>query len=243
MPPWHEVYVIMKLGILKTDAVRPEWVADFGEYPDMFIGLLSQVDPEIEFAVYDVQQGEYPADIDEVDAYLMTGSKSSVYEDEPWIAALMAFVRELHARRKKLVGICFGHQLVAHALGGRAEKSHKGWGVGLHTHTFTTTPHWHDGEHEDLDILVSHQDQVVEVAEGAEVLASSEFCENAVTQVGDHILTFQGHPEFIPEYASAIMNVRRETIGETAYETGMNSLSGIHQGERVARWIDRFLRA
>lgn len=233
----------MKLGILKTDAVRPEWVPEFGEYPDMFMALLSRASPELEFVVYDVQEGEYPADIDEVDAYLMTGSKSSVYEDEPWIADLIEFVRELHARRKKLVGICFGHQMVAQALGGRTEKSPKGWGVGLHTHTFNSQPEWHDGEHHDLDILVSHQDQVVDVADGAQVLAGSEFCENAVTQLGDHILTFQGHPEFIPAYASAIMNVRRDTIGESAYENGMDSLSGTHQGDRVARWIHNFLHA
>ena len=81
----------MKLGILKTDAVRPEWVPEFGEYPDMFIALLSQVDPDLEFAVYDVEQGQYPADIDEVDGYLITGSKSSAYDDKPWITTLMEF--------------------------------------------------------------------------------------------------------------------------------------------------------
>ncbi len=186
----------MKLGILKTDAVRPEWVPEFGEYPDMFIALLAQADPDLEYVVYDVERGQYPADIDEVDAYLITGSKSGVYEDKPWITELMAFVRELHRRRKKLVGICFGHQLVAQALGGKTEKSPKGWGVGLHTHRFTTAPPWHDQVDLELDILVSHQDQVVEVAKDAKVLASSDFCENAVCQIGDHILTFQGHPEF-----------------------------------------------
>jgi len=232
----------MKLGILKTDAVRPEWVPEFGEYPDMFMTLLSAVDPELEFAVYDVQQGEYPADIHEVDAYLMTGSKSSVYDDEPWIEDLVAFVRKLNNERKKLVGICFGHQMVAQALGGKTEKSPKGWGVGLHTHTFSEQPDWHDGEL-DLDILVSHQDQVVDLAEGANVLAGSAFCENAVTQLGDHILTFQGHPEFIPAYAREIMNLRRELIGEPAYSGGMASLSGTHQGNRVARWIHNFLKA
>ncbi|HEY7775911.1 MAG TPA: GMP synthase, partial [Kineobactrum sp.] len=134
----------MKLGILKTDAVRPEWVPDFGEYPDMFIALLGQLDPSLEFAVYDVEQGQYPADIDEVDAYLITGSKSSVYDDKPWIETLMAFVRELDQRRKKLVGICFGHQLVAQALGGKTEKSPKGWGVGLQTQRFASMPGWHD---------------------------------------------------------------------------------------------------
>jgi GMP synthase-like glutamine amidotransferase len=232
----------MKLGILKTDAVRPEWVPDYGEYPDMFIDLLGRIDPSIEFSVYDVEQGEYPADIDEVDAYLITGSKSSVYEDKPWIATLMAFVRELHARKKKLVGICFGHQIVAHALGGRTAKSDKGWGQGVHTYTFRKTPEWHDGQATDFSVLVSHQDQVVENAEGAEVMASSEFCENAVVQVGDHILTFQGHPEFVPDYSRDIMNFRREMIGEDVYDSGIASLEREHQGERVARWILSFLK-
>ena len=232
----------MKLGILKTDAVRPEWVPDFGEYPDMFITLLGRLDPAIEFSVYDVEQGEYPADIDEVDAYLITGSKSSVYDDKPWIRALEDFVRELHARRKKLVGICFGHQLVAQALGGRTEKSDKGWGQGVHTHTFTGSPVWHDGGSLAFNVLVSHQDQVVENAEGAEVLASSDFCENAVCQIGNHILTFQGHPEFVPGYSHEIMQYRRELIGEATYETGMASLNTPAEGERIGRWILSFLR-
>jgi GMP synthase-like glutamine amidotransferase len=233
----------MKLGILKTDQVRPEWVPEFGEYPDMFMALLGRVDPTLEFTVYDVEQGEYPADIDEVDAYLITGSKSSVYDDKPWIATLMEFVRELDRRRKKLVGICFGHQLVAQALGGRTEKSPKGWGVGLHTHRFNTAPSWHDDAGADLDILVSHQDQVVTNAAGARVLASSEFCENAVCQIGEHILTFQGHPEFVPAYSREIMEFRREAIGEDVYRAGMASLDVPPQGERVARWILNFLRA
>ena len=232
----------MKLGILKTDTVRPEWAPEFGEYPDMFIALLAQEDPDLEYVVYDVERGQYPADVDEVDAYLITGSKAGVYEDKPWIAELMTFVRELHRRRKKLVGICFGHQLVAQALGGKTEKSPKGWGVGLHTHRFTTTPPWHDQVDLELDILVSHQDQVVEVAKDAKVLASSDFCENAVCQIGDHILTFQGHPEFQPAYAREIMSFRREVIGEAVYTEGMASLDGTHQGQRVARWILNFLR-
>ena len=233
----------MKLGILKTDAVRPEWVPEFGEYPDMFIALLARQNPDLEFVVYDVEEGEYPGDIDEVDAYLITGSKSSVYEDKPWIHALIDFVRELDRRRKKIIGICFGHQLVAQALGGRTEKSPKGWGVGLHTHQFSDLPEWHDQGEPGFDILVSHQDQVVENAPGATVLAGSDFCENAVCQIGEHILTFQGHPEFQPEYSREIMDFRRDMIGEQAYETGVASLRDDPQGDRVARWILDFLKA
>ena len=233
----------MKLGILKTDTVRPEWVADFGEYPDMFIALLSQQDPELEFVVYDVEQGDYPEHIDDVDAYLITGSKTSAYDDKPWIAPLMDFVRELHRRQKKLVGICFGHQLIAQALGGKTEKSPKGWGVGLHTHCFTAVPAWHDQGALEFDILVSHQDQVMQSAPGARVLAGSDFCENAVCQVDDHILTFQGHPEFVPTYLRGIMELRREMIGEPVYSAGMASLATEPQGQRVARWILDFLAA
>ncbi len=231
----------MKLGILKTDTVRPEWVPEFGEYPDMFVALLGELDPGMEFAVYDVENGQYPADIDEVEAYLITGSKSSVYDDKDWIHQLMDFVRELDRRQKKVVGICFGHQLVAQALGGRVEKSLKGWGVGLNRYRFDALPSWHDGLSSEVAILASHQDQVVEQAVGSKALAGSDFCSNAVCQVGSHMLTFQGHPEFVPGYCESIMNFRRELIGETAYETGMASLSTRPEGQRVARWFLNFL--
>ena len=200
------------------------------------------MDPELEFEVYDVERGHFPQDIDEVDAYLMTGSKSSVYDDKPWIGQLMDFVRELHRREKKLVGICFGHQLVAQALGGSTGKSPKGWGVGLHTYRFDTAPAWHDQADPEFQILVSHQDQVLENADGAQVLASSEFCENAVCQIGNHILTFQGHPEFVPGYSREIMEFRREMIGESVYSNGVASLARIPQRERVAGWILNFLK-
>lgn len=232
----------MKLGIVKTDTVRPEWVEQFGEYPDMFAALLQRADPSLECVTYDVQSGDYPADIDEVDAYLITGSKSSVYDDVPWIPPLIEFMQRLHAQEKKVVGICFGHQLIALALGGKTEKSSKGWGVGLHRHRFKQRPDWHDQGNPDLDILVSHQDQVTKPANGAVVLAGSEFCENAVCQIGDHILSFQGHPEFVPEYSKAIMDLRREKISEPVYGAGVDSLAGKHEGDRVANWVMSFLK-
>ena len=232
----------MRLGILKTDDVLPEFVEEFGEYPDMFAALLGAADPAMEFVVYDVQQGEYPAEINEVDAYLITGSKSSVYEDKEWIRELSDFVRTLHSNRKKLVGICFGHQLVALALGGKAEKSAKGWGVGAHAAVFPELPGWHDQESPEFNLLVSHQDQVTEPAPGSKVWAGSDFCTNAVCQIDNHILTFQGHPEFVKAYSENLLNLRRETIGEDNYRTGMDSLSRDLDRERVARWVVEFLR-
>lgn len=233
----------MRIGILKTDAVRPEWVDEFGEYPQMFEQLLGSVDPTLEFVSYDVEEGEYPDDIGEVDAYLITGSKSSVYEDKEWIRVLEDFVRAIHAREMKLVGICFGHQIVAQALGGKTEKSEKGWGVGAHIASFEGFPEWHDGASSDFHLLVSHQDQVVQPAPGTVVLAGSDFCNNAVCQLGEHILTFQAHPEFVKGYSENLLNLRREVIGEDNYEQGMASLGKTLDRERVARWIATFLRS
>lgn len=233
----------MKIGILKTDAVRDEWVDTFGEYPDMFMSLLGSRDPDLEFLVFDVRQGEFPDDIDQLDGYLMTGSRHSVYEDLPWIEPLMNFVRELDSRGKKLVGICFGHQLIAQALGGRTEKAAAGWGVGMHHHRFARRPDWFDDGDLQFPILVTHQDQVTVNAKGAEVLASSEFCPNAVCQIKDHILTMQGHPEFVNDYSRAIMEFRREIITEPVYESGVASLAQQPATDRMASWILKFLHS
>jgi GMP synthase-like glutamine amidotransferase len=233
----------VKIGILKTDAVREEWVERFGEYPDMFVQLLQQRDPTLEFTVYDVRHGEYPADIDLMDAYLITGSRHSVYDDLPWIEPLEKFVRELDKRQKKLVGICFGHQLVAQALGGRTEKASAGWGVGIHYHQFVRRPTWLDEGDLNFPILVTHQDQVVKNAPGTEVLAGSAFCPNAVCQIGDHVLTMQGHPEFVNDYSREIMEFRREIIGEATYNAGVASLAEQPATERMANWMLRFLKS
>ena len=118
----------------------------------------------------------------------------------------------------------------------------QGLGRGPAHPSLRQAPAWHDQGELDFDILVSHQDQVVENAAGAKVLAGSEFCENAVCQVGEHILTFQGHPEFVPDYSREIMEFRREMIGEQAYAGGMASLVSDPQRMRVARWILNFLK-
>mgnify|MGYP001496865443 CR=1 FL=1 len=123
----------------------------------MFEAVFLSCDKQMLFETFDAQLDEYPADPGDFDAYLITGSKSSVNDDEPWIDKLMEFVALLHVLQKKLIGICFGHQLVAATLGGKVQKSPKGWGVGVHTHVFREFPQWHDRKSPDFNILVSHQ--------------------------------------------------------------------------------------
>lgn len=132
----------MHIGILKTDAVRPEWVPAFGEYPDMFERLVRGADSSARFTTWDVEAGIHPSEgeIDLVDGFIITGSKSSVYDDKSWIRDLEGLIQTLHAKRKKMVGICFGHQIIAKALGGLVSKSEKGWGVGINVYDLTDLP-------------------------------------------------------------------------------------------------------
>ncbi len=231
----------MHIGILRTDSVRPEWVPTFGEYPDMFERLLSAEDDALTFTTWNVEAGELPDSVEAADGFLITGSKSSVYDDKEWIRALEGFVRDCHAARRKVVGICFGHQLVAQALGGSVGKSPKGWGVGVNCYNVDREA-FDLADGEQFCLLASHQDQVMTMPPGARQIASNDHCEIAGMALGNHILTFQGHPEFVPDYSREIMSFRREMIGEARVAAGMQSLEERqHEGARVARWMLAFL--
>jgi len=233
----------MRIGILKTDSVREEFQHEFGDYPVMFRAVLmaSADDVPIEFRDYDVQRGEYPASIDECDAYLITGSRESAYDDQPWIHRLAQFVQELDAARHTLVGICFGHQLIAHVLGGETRAAETGWAVGVQETQVLSPAEWMLPYRERFGLLSSHKDQVVRLPERAEVFASTPFCPNSGFTIGDHILTFQGHPEFSKGYSRALIELRRELLGEPGYSSGVESLGKpVHQS-MVGRWIINFI--
>jgi GMP synthase-like glutamine amidotransferase len=213
----------------------------------MFVKILSkaatQADLQVEFAHYDVEHEQYPASIDECDGYVITGSKKSVYDKEPWIYRLRDFVVSLDRAKAKLVGICFGHQMVALALGGDTEASDKGWGVGVHACDIITKKAYMQPDSDCIAAIVSHKDQVTTLPHDAELLGTSEFCPNSMFQIQEHILTFQGHPEFCKSYSRALMDWRLEILGKMVYDNGIDSLNDDTQGDILAQWIVRFIAA
>lgn len=232
----------MHIGILQTDSVRAEFIDEYGDYPDMFRRLLS-VGEGVTFTTYDVEHGEYPARIDECDGYVMTGSKLSVYDKEPWIERLAEFVVELHRTRTRLVGVCFGHQMVAKALGGLAEPAEVGWLVGIQHNDIIREEPFMSPPLPGFDLVSSHKDQVTQLPPGAELLATSKACPNAMFRIGDHILTIQGHPEFLKSYSRELMAMRADILGEEKLAEGMASLAGETDDTTIARWMLNFLAA
>ena len=231
----------MKIGILQCDSVRSQFQGRHGDYPEMITALFQSCAPTFCYEVYDVVAGQYPASIDECDAYITTGSKASVYDDEAWIAALSAFIVQLRQAEIKLIAICFGHQLVAQVFGGKVTKSDKGWGVGVHEVQVVAKKRWMEPELTTCSVLVSHQDQVVELPPGAELIAGSGFCPHAMFQLDDTILTIQGHPEFSKPYAEALMGFRREILGESVYRAGIASLAQQTDEQLIAQCMIEFI--
>jgi GMP synthase-like glutamine amidotransferase len=233
--------VLMNLGILNCDRVSDEFAIHYGQYPDMFVALLQPIAPKMTFTVFNVIDGELPKDVHAADAYLITGSKYGVNDDYRWIASLQEFVRVLHATPKKVIGICFGHQLIAKALGGTVIKSPKGWGIGVLQTQIVHHKKWMHPARSHFNLLASHQDQVVILPPGAQLLAGSEFCPNNMMQIGDTMLGLQGHPEFTKAYAKDLMQSRENIIEKKVIARGLQSLKLEHEHDLIAQWLIHFL--
>ena len=231
----------LSLGILATGA-PPEPLADrFGDYPAMFRALLG---PEAyAYRTFDVAAGELPEGPEACTAYLVTGSAAGVYDPLPWIAPLQDFLRAAKGRAA-LVGVCFGHQVMAAAFGGKVVCSPKGWGVGLHSYEIAQRRGWMDAAAA-VAAPASHQDQVVEPPPGAQVLGGSRFSPFGFLAYDDaRAVSIQLHPEFEPAYAKALIETRTGArYSQAQAEAALASYEAPDDRARLGGWIKRFLAA
>jgi GMP synthase-like glutamine amidotransferase len=229
----------MEVAILCTGAPPPALAERFGDYGGMFGRLLGR---GFEPRVYAAAAGELPSAPDAHPAVLVTGSAAGVYEPLPWIAPLLGFLREAKGRTK-LVGICFGHQAMAEALGGRVEKSGRGWGIGLHEYELWDRASWMGDEPPDrIAVPVSHQDQIAVPPPGVRVLGGHGFTPFGLVEYeGGDAVSMQFHPEFEPDYAKALIDHRRGRVPDP--DAAIASLDRPSDRALVAEWIRTFLRS
>ncbi|WP_050527650.1 type 1 glutamine amidotransferase [Pseudorhodobacter aquimaris] len=191
----------MLIGILQTGLSPDQLIAEMGDYPDMFQRLLAG--HGLTFKTWRVVDGEFPPDVHAAEGWLITGSRHGAYEDHPWIPLLEDFIRASYAAHVPTVGICFGHQIMAQAMGGRVEKFPQGWAVGPTEYDFDGTA---------MVLNAWHQDQVVAKPDCAEVVGANEFCANAGLLYDDRMFSVQPHPEFRAEFIDGLINTRGKGV-------------------------------
>ena len=223
----------MLIGILQTGLAPEALVDQSGDYPDMFARLLAGND--FTFRTYRVLDGEFPASVAECDGWLITGSRFGTYEDHAWIAPLEQFIRDSFAAKVPMVGICFGHQIIAQAMGGKVERYDGGWAVGATDYDF-------GGKH--LTLNAWHRDQVSLAPASAKVIATNEFCANAALLYDDLAFTVQAHPEFRPEFIDGLMKTRgKGLVPEEVMAAAATRLQDPIQDKAIATQIATFFKA
>lgn len=224
----------MRLAILETGRPPGDLAQRFGDYPEMFGRLLGS---GFDIETYEARSGQLPVP-DAHDAYLITGSPAGVYDPLPWIEPLLDFIRR--ARRSKMVGVCFGHQAMAQALGGEVEKSVKGWSTGLHRYAVVHREPWMTDANT-IAIPASHQDQVVVQPPNTRIVAASDFTPFAALAWTDRpAISFQFHPEFTPEFAAALIRARSDAFPEPG--PLVESLEAPNDSGQLGQWIRNFLQ-
>jgi GMP synthase-like glutamine amidotransferase len=231
----------MKIGLLECDHVLERFRHIAGDYRDMFAALFASHAPQITLRFFDVCEGEFPQSLDDCDAYLTTGSRFSAYDDVEWIHSLKDFLRRIHEAEKPFVGVCFGHQLMAEALGGKVARAETGWGVGVHDVEVIKPELWMRPEQSRCALQYMHQDQVERLPESGVVIGRSDHCPVAMFRVGDSMFGIQAHPEFPKAYSKALLLDRVERIGEERAQAALASLDQPADESVVAKWIVGFL--
>ncbi|AXC48388.1 type 1 glutamine amidotransferase [Paracoccus suum] len=222
----------MRIGILKAGQSPDMTRAEFGDYDNMFEVMLAG--RGFTFDSYHVEAMEFPASVHAAEAWLITGSRHGVYEDHAFIPPLEDFIRRAYEAAVPMVGICFGHQIIAHALGGKVEKFAGGWAVGAQDYQFEGQP---------VTLNAWHQDQVTTRPPGAEIAASNAFCENAALVYGDRAFTVQAHPEFGEGFIEALMTHRAPgVVPEPLLDTARDRLGPAKDQALIADRIEAFLR-
>lgn len=230
----------MRVGLLLCDRLDRDVVAAVGgDYTELFPRRFAPLG--LELSVFDLTAGELPDDaaLDELDGWMISGSRRSVYEEEGWIRSLEGLTVELVRARRPVAGICFGHQMVARALGGEVAPAEVGWGVGGRRFDVVERAPWMD-DGPDFTLLMSHQDQVTRLPEQAQLLATSDYCPVGAYRIDDRVFCVQGHPEWVPDLSRELMGRRRDRIGPDRVDAALATLGGPLDQDRVAGWIAGF---
>lgn len=229
----------MKIGILQAGYTPKPLVDEFGQYPAMFERLLTG--HGFEFETYDVANNQFPKNINVCDGWLITGSANSAYEDMAFIAKLETFIKNVYSAKIPIVGICFGHQILAQALGGKVDKYIDGLNIGGGLNIGQSS---YQLGNQTIDLLAIHQDQVTTIPDCAQVILSNGFCKNAGLSYNNKAISFQPHPEFSPKFMNALIDLKsnKELSEQQAIQKKI-TVNAENDSNMLARIISEFFKS
>ena len=233
----------MKLTIIQTGEVPLPLRERFGPYRKMFETMFDGTGQGFSYDMVPVSDGAPFPDPGELEGIVITGSAAGVYDAYPWLDPLRAFIRDAYGRKTPMLGVCFGHQIMADALGGDVRKSEKGWGLGRHSYAVSKRPDFMRTAPGMLAVACSHQDQVIVPPPEAEVILASDFTPNAgLAYRNGAALSFQPHPEFADDYTIALAEMRRGKAPDVVVDTALASVAKPSNSGDVAGYIGQFFR-
>ena len=230
---------MIQIAVFLCDHAHPKLIDHCGDYDEMFDDLFSVFRNRIQLTYFDVKNLVYPEKPEEFDGFIASGSSNSVYDEDHWIEVFHDYIIQLHSQRRRFVGVCFGHQMIGHALGGRVGLYKGGWGVGVKKDTILHEKSWLGGVKE-YKLLFTHADQILELPENTEILAKNDHCRYAMILVDDVFLGIQGHPEFQRDYALGLMEERADRIPEAIRDKARPTFNEQPNNSKLAEIIIGF---
>jgi GMP synthase-like glutamine amidotransferase len=229
-----------RIGLLLVGHIDAGSLHIGGDYPELYADLLEPHD--IQLTTYRCDEGQLPDSLSEQDGYICSPSRLSVYDDHQWLRDVEQLLRDMVTTETPYVGICFGHQLMAQALGATVQKANVGWGIGAKHYEVVEAQPWMDST-ADIVLAASHQDQVMQLPDGARLMARAPYCPVGGMLIGERAWTLQVHPEFSPALADSLLATRLALFGEEAAEAARVTLKEPLQQNRIAGWMSRFFHS
>lgn len=228
----------MKLGILQTDELPDDFYLRYKSLTDVYGSLLRG---DFEFTVYKTQEGNFPVEVNEVDAFILGGSRESVYSGSDKVQTMLDYIRKIYEAKVPLIGICFGHQAVAFALGGQVSPNPKGWEVGLMDIKLTSEATNFGLSQNTIKLPTFHRDEVTQMPSGATLLAQNDFSKVQAYRLSYQVLCFQSHPEFSTDMMNYFLQSGRNNISEEEKASAEASLALENQRDLIGQLMRKFL--